>query len=383
MALASTSMFASFDVTDGSQDRDISPVLAKALILDFEFLGRGINVDFANPIHDTVHYWNEDALNSDTVTVSSSLASTGTSLVLTTGHGARVNVGDLLYDEASASTEIMQVTAVSTDTLTITRTYNSTVAASIAASATLDIIRAEQEGSDIGSDKSVAPVVRSNPTQILRGNDLLITGSQLARRMAANELQDYLAHQLANRAIELKRTLSRAALYSEKSSSNAGSDSVYRSFGGMRGWIRDNSGIVDSASAAQSYSNLNTQNKKVVDKGLYVDTLLMGTDTVVSVAGIDSSNRRLRESDTQAGYTVQEILLQHGNMVEVVIDGRVKPIDYFMYQKANVSLLPLQGRGMFVIAATDFADARKRRILAEWTLEFRHPEAAIYGTAKS
>src|SRR4051812_17649638 len=131
MALSSTSMFASFDVTDGSQVRDISPVLAEALILDFEFLGRGINVDFGSPLHDTMHYWNEDALNADTVTVSGSVASNGTSVVLTTGHGARVNIGDELYNAAATGLEIFQCTDVSTDTLTVVRGYNSTTKASI------------------------------------------------------------------------------------------------------------------------------------------------------------------------------------------------------------------------------------------------------------
>ncbi len=119
MALASTSLFASFDVTDGSQDRDISPFLAEALILDFEFLGRGCTVDFANHVHDTTHYWNYDALNSDQVTTSGSLTSTGTTLTVSSGHGARLNVGDLLKPILFADQEIAQVTDISTNTITL------------------------------------------------------------------------------------------------------------------------------------------------------------------------------------------------------------------------------------------------------------------------
>src|SRR5256885_1530481 len=125
MALASTSLFASFDVTDGAQQRDISPILQDAIYYDLNLLG-ALNVQFDNPVHDLKHWWNEEALNSDVVTVSGSVASNGTSIVLSAGHGARAHVGDLIANQASGTTEVSQITAVSTDTLTVVRGYNST-----------------------------------------------------------------------------------------------------------------------------------------------------------------------------------------------------------------------------------------------------------------
>jgi hypothetical protein len=381
MALASSTPFASFDITDGAQTRDISPVLADAIFYDLHLLG-ALNVDFGSPVEDTKHWWNEDLLNSDTVTTAASAASNGTSISLSSGHGARVHVGDLFYDTTAGSTEIGQVTAISTDTLTVTRAYNSTTAASIASSATLAVIRAEQEGSDIGSDKSLSPRVRSNFTQIFSSYDILISGSQLARKMATTQMQDFLARQLANRATELKINMSRAFLYSEISSS-AGSDSAYRTMAGIRGQINAATGVTNSTSAALSYANLNTYNKSVVDLGVFPDTLVIGTDLVGSVAGYDSSNRRMLESDRVAGYTVQEVMLNQGNAVRVVVDSRVKTGDAFLLSSERIRAFPLQGRGMFVIAATDFADAKKRRVLGEWTLEVRNPEAQAYLSNKT
>src|SRR5438270_738694 len=153
MALQAAGGFATYGITDGAQIRDISDVLADAIYYDLHLLGN-LDLDFGSPAMDIQHWWNEDALNADTVTVSGSVASTGTSIVLASGHGARAHVGDLFYDTTTGSTEVGEVTAISTDTLTVTRTYNSTVAASIADAAVLALIRAEQEGSDIGSDKS-------------------------------------------------------------------------------------------------------------------------------------------------------------------------------------------------------------------------------------
>jgi uncharacterized protein DUF5309 len=375
MALQSTSFFASFDITDGSQIRDISPILAEALYFDLAFLG-ALGVDMGQQAYDPTHYWNEDALNSDTATVSGSVASNGTSVVLSTGQGARAHVGDLIVLMKSGVDMVKQVTAISTDTLTVGATaYGSSTAVSIADGDTIAIIRAEQEGSDIGADRSVAVAVKSNVTQILSAFDLMVTGSQLARRMATNELQDWVAHQLANRAIEFKINLTRALLYSEVSGS-AGSDTAYRTMKGLYPWSRDNGN--KTTAGTFSYSVLNTANKALVDLGVQADTLLIGTDLVAGSHGIatfDSSNRRLLESDRQVGYMVNEILLNHGNAVQVVIDSRVRPGDAFLMDKSRFKPLPYNGRGLFTIAAVDFTDGKKRRILGEWTNECRNASA--------
>lgn len=375
MALASTDFFASFDITDGSQIRDISPVLQEALYFDLAFLG-SLGIDMGATAKDTQHWWNEDALNSDLVTVSGSVASNGTSIVLNAGHGARVHVGDLIQDTTSNSDMIKEVTAISTDTLTVgASAYGSSTAAALANAAVLAVIRREQEGSDIGSDKSVAPTVRSNYTHILDTFDLKVTGSQLMRRMATDQLRDWVAHQLANRAIELRIALTRAQLYSEVSS-GAGSDTAYRSMKGLFPWIRDNGNITTTGTF--SYSALNTANKTIIDQGVMADTLLVGTDLVAGTHGVatfDSSNRRLLESDKQVGYMVNEIILQHGNSVQVVVDNRVRAGDAFLFDKARFQPVPGDGRGMFTIAAVDFTDGKKRRVLGEWTNEIRNPQA--------
>lgn len=374
MALNAVNLFAAFDVTDGAQERDISPILEEAIYYDLNLLGT-LNVDFGAPVYDIIHYWNEEQLNADTMVAAASAASNATSITLTAGHGNRAHIGDLLYDTVINSTEVMQITATASAAVTVTRAYNTTTAASIANAATLALIRVEQEGSDIGTDKTLNPTVRNNNTQIFSTYDLQITGSQLARKMATNEYQDFLARQLAARAIEMKIGLTRAYLYSELSAS-VGSDTVYRSMAGLRNWFRVN-GATDATSAALSYATLNSANKTSVDKGVFPDTLVVGTDLVGSIAGIDSSNRRLRESDTQAGYVVQEILLNQGNMVQVVVDTRVKTGDFFLFQKGKVRCRPMNGRGMFVLAGADWVDGKKRRILGEWTMEVRNPEAGI------
>jgi hypothetical protein len=385
MALQTAGGFATFNLTDGAQVRDISPVLEDALYYDLHLLGN-LNVDFGSAATDIQHWWNEDALNADTVTGASIYNSATTTVNVTAGQGLRVHVGDLLVARNAADTTgtvglVLQVTAISTDALTTAWIASGATSTSASFSPSFALIPGEQEGSDIGSDKSLTPVVRSNYTHIFAGRyDLKITGSELARQKATTALQDEVAHQLANRAIELKIAMSRAVLYSERV--GPGSGTQYRYMGGIRYWNGAGSGIRDTASGSFSYSYLNTQNKSIVDLGVFPDTLIVGTDLVGSITGYDSTNRRLSESDKVAGYTVQQVVLNQGNMVNVVVDPRVNTGDAFLVERDKIKLVPLQGRGMFVIAAVDFADARKRRCLGEWTVELRNPEATGYFSSK-
>jgi hypothetical protein len=385
MALQAAGGFATFGLTDGSQIRDISPVLADALYYDLHLLGN-LDVDFGSPATDIQHWWNEDLLNADTITGTSIYNSATVSVVATSGHGARTHVGDLLVARNAADTTgtvglVLQVTAISTDTLTTAWIASGATSTSASFTPSFAVIPGEQEGSDIGSDKSLAPVVRSNYCHIFAGRyDLKITGSELAREKATAAMSDEVAHQLANRAVEMKIGMSRAALYSERV--GPGSATQYRYMGGLRYWNGAGSGIRDTASGSFSYSYLNTQNKSIVDLGVFPDTLAIGTDLVGSITGYDSTNRRLVESDKTVGYTVQQVVLNQGNTVNVVVDPRVNPGDAFLFSAEKLKLVPLTGRGMFVIAAVDFADARKRRCLGEWTMEVRNPEATGYFSSK-
>lgn len=381
MALAAASPFASFDITDKSQIYDISPVLSAAVYLDLNFLSYGVTTSFDDPVEDTVYYWNQEALNARTAVLNGSMTSFATTLVVTDTHELRFAIGELVIPNFSGSTEVMQVTALpGTGSLTVTRAYGSSTAASIATAVTVGLASARQEGSDIGSDGSVAPSVFSNSTEIFFAKDLQISRSQRNRRMATIAMD--VERQLANRGTELKFDLTRAGIYGEIAGTPAGSDTVYRTMKGMRAHFRQY-GITNSTAQALSYANLNTINTTAVNTGKYPTRLLSGTDLVASVAGYDSANRRLVETDTDVGYQVQRITLNQGNVVDYVIESRINTGDAFLYSDDQVSMHPFVGSGMFVIAATDFVDGVKRRLGAEWGLKVMHPECGTWLNSKT
>jgi hypothetical protein len=374
MALASTALFASYDLTDKVQAYDISPFLSEALLYDFSLIGHvGMNGD---PLDDNTYYWQEDVLNSDTLTLTISLGTSDTSIT----HSASTapHVGDLVTVTgiSNLNQEIMQITAVNSSTnSTVSRGYAATTAASIASSGTVALQRLEQEGSDISADASVNPTVRSNYTSIIPGRDLQITGTQLARRMSATAFNNQVSHQLENRLKEWKRSFTRSLINSPKSA--VGSDTNYSSFGGIRYWINNAAATAQKYTTAGAFTlaNLDVVNTACIDLGADPpDTLLVGTDLVGSINGFAATNRQLLESDTKVGHIVTHILLAQGNVVQVIVDNRVQKGQAFLFPMANVKPRPLNGRNLVTIAGSDWVDGVKRRILGEWGCEVRNPE---------
>ena len=162
MALATSSAFSSFDQSSNVNTLDISSFLSEALIYDFSLLG-ALNIDMSDPVDDIIHYWQEDSLNSELVTLAISLSTTASSITIASSTAP--HVGDYLISTAGGpNQEVMQVTTVNSATsVSVSRGFNST-AASVANGGTLALMRAEQEFSNIGDDASVNPTVRSNYT---------------------------------------------------------------------------------------------------------------------------------------------------------------------------------------------------------------------------
>ncbi len=378
MALSSTSFLASFDITDKTQEYDISPVLLAALMNDTGVLGV---MPVGSPTQDTTHYWNEIALNSGTVTVDGTgYNSASTSPSLASGHGARLRVGALLKNLAGGDVnpEVVQVTNIAGDALTVVRAYGGTTAvtATFAANGVLTIIgQPLQEGSDIQNDVTQVPSVASNYTEIFE-RSILITRNQMKRPMAA--IADMLVQSIHDRTMELKRELENSVIHSRQSAS-AGSDTVYRTFAGLLQLITQTTSI----GATFQYTHFNSMVKSVVDAGAADDIsrLVFVAPTKVRqyISTFDASNRRLVESDRRAGYYVEQLVSDLGVVVDVVTSnylGNTTPFRSILVDAGRTSLIPFQDDTFKLMAAQDWVDGVKRRVLGEWTLELRNAASA-------
>ncbi|MEM1211883.1 MAG: DUF5309 family protein, partial [Planctomycetota bacterium] len=149
----------------------------------------------------TVHQWLEDELLPNKDATDGSV--TGSATTVTVDNGDRFRVGDQVQPDGS--TEVLFVTAVSSNDLTVVRGYGSTTAASIADNNTLRILgNAALEGDDAPAARFTNRSRRSNTTQIFAAT-VEVSGSQLASKQAA--IEDEMDYQKSERLRELARDL--------------------------------------------------------------------------------------------------------------------------------------------------------------------------------
>jgi hypothetical protein len=111
--------------------------------------------------------WVEDVLMPKSATANGAHTSTDTAIALQSGEGSYFRAHDILKDTTSG--EIMKVTSVASDTLTVTRSWGATAAASIADNDELLLLgNASAEGATRPTIKTTKTTKVLNYTQIFR-----------------------------------------------------------------------------------------------------------------------------------------------------------------------------------------------------------------------
>ncbi len=156
--------------------------------------------------------WIQDELNPTWATFATSATSAAVALTATTGEGTYFNKFDLI--KVPRTGEIMLVSSVSSNTLTVVRAYGTTTASAVAVSDNVFRIgTAFEEGSAYSTlvTKSTQTTSKTNYTQIFR------TAVEITRTLANTELYGGgdRAYQRKKKGIELMRDLERAFLFGE------------------------------------------------------------------------------------------------------------------------------------------------------------------------
>ena len=120
----------------------------------------------SGPMRSTKIAWQDAALRANTATTAGATTSVGdTDVVVASGQGARFRAGSIVL---TPNEELLHVTGVSTDTLTIVRGYSGTTAAAIASGAVLFIVgTAALEGAAFAVTATPSITERSNHSQII------------------------------------------------------------------------------------------------------------------------------------------------------------------------------------------------------------------------
>ncbi|MCA8916644.1 MAG: DUF5309 family protein [Planctomycetes bacterium] len=311
----------------------------------------------------TRHEWFEDQLNPnfDAVNNGAGYADSDTSIIVDDGSVFRT--GDLVKPDASE--EIIQVTAISTNTLTVTRGYGGSTPAALVDDQKLTVIgHAALEGEDAASANYRARSRKENYSQIFT-ETVTISGSMDAVGLHAVEREfDY---QVIQRLRELMRSLEQTVICGYKAASSPeGSAAVRRTMGGLLQFI---TGSVDDASAAALTEDiLNASLRNVWDMGGRPTAIVCNGFQKRKISSFIQSSRRY-EPESAALRNVVDVYESDFGVQRVVLSRWVPADKILLLDLDKLQVMPLQGRSFFVKPLAESGDFRKAQLIGEYTLE--------------
>lgn len=358
----------SFDQVN-SAHLDLSDVLSAVLLADVNFLGR---IGTGPAMTEIDLYWNEDALNATYFTVASDCASGDATIVATATQANAVPIGSLLIDETAGKQEVMQVTSVSTVTLSINRAVGDSgpAAEAHAAGARIRIMsKPKQENSKTILDRSVARPRKHNIAQIFQYTyEISRTMMKINLAGVPNEVQ----HQISMRTLELRRELAMHNYAGVKITAGGagGSDTVVRSYNGVREFIRANSDMLDTTSTALSPTVVNALYRKIYDKGGDANLIVGTADQVTKFSAMYEDKVRYSPSDRVRGAYVTKYLTDLGVELDLLVDRWCLKGDLMVLDAGRVKqrwLDPFHAEPLGKIG-----DGMVGQIVGEGSLEFRN-----------
>lgn len=331
----------------------------------------------------TVHEWLEDELlpNTDTVNQSNFSPNATDATSVTVAHGDRFRVGDQVRPDGLR--EIMLVTAISGDTLTVVRRYGGTAGGPLADGMKLYIVgNAALEGDDKPAARFTARSRRRNHTQIFTAS-IEVSGSMQAAR--AYGVRDEVDYQKQERLRELLRDLENCVINGVAAQSNPqGSSTVRRTMDGIIGRISTNAfqpgadGFPDGGGDdgnELTESLLNTALRLIWEQSNGpVDTIVVGGLQKRRINSFISANRSYTSRDASVRDLVSVYESDFG-VCRIVLSRWVPADAVLLLDSSRIEVLPLSGRSFHYKPLAATGDAESGMVLGEYTLEMRNENA--------
>lgn len=319
---------------------------------------------------------NTDSINQTTFTPNGQDATS-----LTVANGGRFQVGDMV--RPGNSTEVMQVTAVAGNVLTVVRRYGGTAAFTLTNGVKLTILgNAALEGADASAARFTSRVRRQNFTQIFTAT-VEVTGTMQAVRQ--HGVKDELDYQKQERLRELLRDLENCVINgTAPSSGQQGSASVRRSMNGIVKQISTNQftpgqgGFPSGGGAGTDLSEtvLNAAMRLAWEQSQgRIDTILVGGFQKRRINQfISSTAREYRPGDTRVGEVVSAYESDFG-VARVVLSRWVPQDTVLLLDSSRIAVMPLSGRSFQFRPLGAAGDATAGQLVGEYTLEFKNENA--------
>jgi len=325
----------------------------------------------------THHEWLEDALlpNKDAIddsTYSDPAADTSFDV----DNGSRFQVGDQIQVEGSE--ELMLVTGISTDTLTVVRGYGGTTAENLADNQVINILgNAALEGSDTPTARFTNRSRNGNYSQIFTAA-VKVSGTDMSASQLG--LADEIDFQKQERLRELIRDLENTVINGGQVASNPeGSGTVRRSMKGIVQHLSSNV-LHDGDTGHPTDDNLDEATINFMLRQIWensngnVDLIVVGGFQKRKINAFTDASRSYGASDTT--FTNMVSIYESDFGICRIITCRWMPQDAVLFlDSSRVNVLPLAGRSFHFKPLASSGDYECGELIGEYTLELKNEAA--------
>jgi hypothetical protein len=325
----------------------------------------------------THHEWLEDELlpNKDAVN-DSTFSDPAADTDFVVDNGSRFRIGDQIQIEGSK--ELILVTGISTNTLTVVRGYAGTTAENLADNQVINILgNAALEGADKPNARFTNRSRCGNYTQIFTAT-VEVSGSDLAASQLG--LADEMDNQKQSRLRELVRDLENTIINAGQPSSNPeGSGTIRRS---MKGIIQHLSTNVfhTGDSGFPSGTDLDEAKINYVLRKIWenssgnVNLIIVGGFQKRKINAFCSDSRAYGANDTT--FTDMISIYESDFGVCRIVTTRWMPQDtVLLLDSSRINVLPLAGRSFHFKPLASSGDYECGELIGEYTLELKNEAA--------
>jgi len=325
----------------------------------------------------TYHEWLEDSLlpNKDAIN-DSSFTSASSDTEFEVDHGSRFRAGDQIQVEGSE--ELMLVTGVAGNILSVIRGYAGTATENLADNLIINILgNAALEGETKPEARFTNRIRQGNYTQIFTAAVEVSGSDQAARQLGIADEMDY---QKQERLRELLRDLENTVINGGRPCSEPqGSASGRRSLRGIVPHIATNrfyagdSGFPSGASLTEAM--LNYVLRRIWENSCgTVDMILVNGYQKRQINNFMAANRSFGAADAKYRDLVSMYESDFG-LCRIIVSRWVPKDAVFLLDSSRLSVLPLSGRSFHFKPLASTGDYECGQLIGEYTLEMRNEEA--------
>lgn len=325
-----------------------------------------------------------DATSSDTTAEALAAATT-----VSVADGSKFRAGMTVSPKGSE--EVLLVTAVSGNDLTVTRGFGGTTAADIASGTELTIDSVGREENSLAQNDGIF-----QPDPVENFFQTMDTAVEFSRRALATiqfgNTND-LAFQVSERIRQLAIQMDRALVRGRKATATIGGETVTYT-GGLRYYLDQSGAINTDGSGALDLDKINAINAEIVSRGGTANTIAVGIKQARVLSALVAANY---SSDRLQNWVADEGSLMMlpsdlplvGNVNRIVVDTNLADDELVIMDSSMISVVPMasgnanaDGAWRTVDATQNGQDGQRTRIIGDFAMEIRQSKThmgRLYG----